>query len=535
MKRSRENEKGAALIFAMIFVAVLTIMGVSMMFLSQSETWSSLNYRLMTQARYGAEAGVQAGAAYLTNPTNGYTPAGTAADPLSNYNTNVSPVTRLSGNTNPIALGATVDGVSANYPVSLTNAFPGTGSVVSGNTTVNYSVSAKLLAMRQVQQCGNGSLITAQTWQLTSHGDIQGVRNAEADVSAILEQQVLPCYPYAGFGTGNGCNVINFNGGGTIDSYDSAAVNGNSTPSTQSYDGNLGSNGTLNTASNTTVAGTFSSPRVGANTTCQNGSVQPALTGNTTAVSGCEDSTQLANSACGTSCTSNCTATEVKLAQPFNPTPPTTDYPTCVGSQTVASCDAAIVTTQNALTLGATITPGNYGDISINGNTGLTLNPGTDANGNCIPGIYYINSITISGNQNANITIGACPGGNGHNTTYQPIIINIVGSGLSSGTVLDIGGNGFSNPGYDPSLLQIQYGGTGAINLHGNGNSAAVLFAPNSALTFSGNANWYGSVIGKTLTSNGGARVAIHYDRRLADKLFNVGNWTLNSFTWSKF
>ena len=533
MKRSREKEKGAALIFAMILVAVLTIMGVSMMFLSQSETWSSLNYRLMTQARYGAEAGVQAGAAYLTNPANGYTPAGTTADPLSGYNTNLSPVTRASGNTNPIALGATVDGITANYPVSLTNAFPGTGSVIAGNNTVNYSVSAKLLAMRQVTQCGYGSSITAQTWQLTSHGDIQGVRNAEAEVSAILEQQILPCYPFAGFGTGNGCNVINFNGGGTIDSYDSAAVNGNSTPSTQSYDGNLGSNGTLNTASNTTVAGSFSSPRVGANTTCQNGSVQPALTGTTSAVSGCQDSTQLANNACGNPL--------VKLSQPFNPTPPVTDFPTCTGSL-AASCDATILSTLPS-------NPGNnlypsptntYGNLSANGgsSTTITLNPGTDANGNCIPAVYYINSITISGQ--ASLTIGKCPGtgtNNGNNpAVYQPIVINVVGSGISApSNVLDIGGGGFANPGYDPSLLQIQYGGSAGINLHGNGSSSAVLFAPNSPLTFSGNANWYGSVIGNTITSNGAAQVSIHYDRRLADKLFNVSNWTMNSFTWSKF
>jgi Tfp pilus assembly protein PilX len=530
MKRSREKEKGAALIFAMIFVAVLTIMGVSMMFLSQSETWSSLNYRLMTQARYGAEAGVQAGAAYLTNPANGYTPPGTASDPLSGYNTTVSPVTRASVNANPIALGATVDGVSANYPVSLTNAFPGTGSVMAGNTTVNYSVSAKLLAMRQVTQCGNGLSITAQTWQLTSHGDIQGVRNAEAEVSAILEQQVLPCYPYAGFGTGNGCNVINFNGGGTIDSYDSAAVNGNAAPSTQAYDGNLGSNGTLNTATNTTVAGTFSSPRVGANTTCQNGSVQPALSGNTTAVSGCQDSTQLASNACGNPL--------VKLAQPFNPTPPTTDYPTCSGS-TAGSCDATILSSLPS-NPGSPLTPGNYGNLSASGGTSsvITLNPGTDALGHCIPGVYYINSISLSGQ--ASLQIGACPGtgtNNGNNAAqYQPIVVNIVGSGISApSNVLDIGGNGFSNPSYDPSLLQIQYAGTAGINLHGNGSSSAVLFAPNSPITFSGNANWYGSVIGNTIQSNGNATVSIHYDRRLADKLFNVGNWTMNSFTWSKF
>ena len=84
-------------------------------------------------------------------------------------------------------------------------------------------------------------------------------------------------------------------------------------------------------------------------------------------------------------------------------------------------------------------------------------------------------------------------------------------------------------------MLQIQYAGTGAINLHGNGSSTAVLYAPNSPITFSGNANWYGSVIGKTIQSNGGASVSIHYDRALQANLATVGNWTLDSFTWSKF
>ena len=78
MKRSKQ--KGAALIFAMIFVLVLSIMAASLMFLSQSETWSSMNYRLMTQSRYGAEAGLHAAANYFMNS---YTlPNTTGSDPL---------------------------------------------------------------------------------------------------------------------------------------------------------------------------------------------------------------------------------------------------------------------------------------------------------------------------------------------------------------------------------------------------------------------------------------------------------------------
>ncbi len=77
MKRS--NEKGTAMLFAIILVLVLSVMAASMMFLSQSETWASMNYRLMTQTRYGAEAGVHAAANFLLN--NYVPPAPTAGTP----------------------------------------------------------------------------------------------------------------------------------------------------------------------------------------------------------------------------------------------------------------------------------------------------------------------------------------------------------------------------------------------------------------------------------------------------------------------
>jgi hypothetical protein len=179
---------------------------------------------------------------------------------------------------------------------------------------------------------------------------------------------------------------------------------------------------------------------------------------------------------------------------------------------------------------------GNYGDISVSGNSGqvVTFVPaGTNA-ANCAPGIYYVNSISLSGQ--ASITVGPCPGtgpGTGNPAVYLPVIINVVGNGQA--TPLDIGGNGIANGTFNSTLLQIQYAGTGAINLHGNGSSSAVLYAPNAPITFSGNANWYGSVIGNTLQANGGASVSIHYDRALQQNLATVGNWTLDTFTWSKY
>src|SRR5712692_9445690 len=179
MKRS--NQKGVALLITLILVLVLSVMAASMMFLAQSETWSSLNYRLMTQARYGAEAGLHAAANYITNPATGYPGIG-ASDPITAYNINVSPVT-ASGN--PVVLSS-LSGVSANYPVSsVQTAFStaSTGGLTAGASSVNYTTSAKLLSMRQFLQCGNDQPLTAQLWKLTSHGDITGVRNAEVEVS----------------------------------------------------------------------------------------------------------------------------------------------------------------------------------------------------------------------------------------------------------------------------------------------------------------------------------------------------------------
>jgi hypothetical protein len=148
--------------------------------------------------------------------------------------------------------------------------------------------------------------------------------------------------------------------------------------------------------------------------------------------------------------------------------------------------------------------------------------------GVCQSGTYYVNSISLSGN--ASIAVGPCPN---NPAVYLPVIINVVGNGQA--TPLDIGGNGIANSTYNSTLLQIQYAGTGAINLHGNGDSAAVLYAPNAAITFSGNANWYGSVIGQTIQANGSASVSIHYDRALQQNLMTVSNWTLDTFTWSKY
>jgi hypothetical protein len=300
-------------------------------------------------------------------------------------------------------------------------------------------------------------------------------------------------------------------------------------PVTQNYDGNLGSNGNVNTAANTTINGTFASPDTGVGA-CGGGAGVDALSGNTTAVTGCSQSTTVCVPAPGL----------VKLPQTVTMVTPV--IPTSVYSPAPNLGNGDV---PNTLTPCTGNCPqhgpnnGNYGDIGISGGTNniATFVPGIDPTSHaCVPGIYYVNSISIAGN--ASIAVGPCPNtGPGSNppvpAVYMPVVINVVGNGQS--TPLDIGGNGIANSTFNSTLLQIQYAGTGAINLHGNGSSSGVLYAPNSPITFSGNADWYGSVIGNSIQSNGNARVSIHYDRALQANLMSVGNWTLDTFTWSKY
>src|SRR5580765_1421735 len=86
------HERGIALVLALFLMSALSVLGASLMFLSQTETYASMNYRMMSQARYAAEAGIQKASNFLLDPTQYAAP--TAADLLGpGCNRTVSPVT----------------------------------------------------------------------------------------------------------------------------------------------------------------------------------------------------------------------------------------------------------------------------------------------------------------------------------------------------------------------------------------------------------------------------------------------------------
>jgi len=88
----KRDEQGIALVITLFLMASLSALAVSMMFLSQTETASSRNYKTMSQARYAGEAGVHKAINYLNS--TGYTGATLA---YANFGMGKSPVTCVSG------------------------------------------------------------------------------------------------------------------------------------------------------------------------------------------------------------------------------------------------------------------------------------------------------------------------------------------------------------------------------------------------------------------------------------------------------
>ena len=554
----RTRQRGVALFFALILVALLSVMGASIMFLAQSETWSSLNYETMTQARYGAESGLNAAANYLVNT---YTaPATGGSDPLGNYNTATSPV-QYGGN--PVVLSTTQS--QSNYPVAaVETAFQNAaqGSLAMGNSTVNYTASATLVAMNQVTTAAGP--MTVQTWSITADGTTSGVRNAQEEVTGILERQVtfaaVSAPSYGVFATGNQCGALTFSGGVTVGSYDSAHPTfsgGSLVP--DAWGGDIGANGNLNESGGARVNGTMSTPRTGVGN-CSAGGVDAWTDSGGATVTGC-------NAAPPAPCVSGGL---VHLSQPVTystPTMPT--MPTALSSNTTitstTTCASASLSNCSGTAGHLTLTGSSYGNLSLSGGAVLTLSPpssgasygnlnisGGSAMTLSTAATYNIQSLTVSGSSHTTVSNTAAmtmniatsvslSGGDSLILSgSNPVTVNIVGTTSSSPFTSSGGGITNINAGGAPTPvnLQIMYAGTHTISLSGGTKTAAAVYAPNAPLNLSGGSSWYGSLIGSTINDSGG--VSIYYDRELGSTtsstpIATVGNFMMDSFSWSRF
>ena len=480
-----KNDTGSALIMSLLIVVALSIVGSGMTVLSLSETYGSMNYRLMTQARYGAESAVHKAANYLLN---NYVQPGAVADPLGAYTLTVLPV-RANGA--PVVLSA-INGVAANYPVAATQtAFlaAAAGSLVAGNANVQYSASATLLSMRQVDIYGSPTPVVIQTWQITGRGVTSGARNAEVEVTTTLERQTTPIFNYAVFATNAGCGSLTLSGGAVVDSYDSQNItmSGGSVV-TQQHGGNVGSNGNLNESGGATIYGTMSTPRTGVGNCSASGVSAWTQSGGATVTGGLIQLPQ---------------ALAFPTPAAPNPMPPTNNI-TVNNSLNCASLAGCTPGSPS----GFAFAPGSYGNINMSGGSIVHLSAG----------IYSVNRLSLSGGSTLVIDSG-------------PVVFNMGGQG--GGTVVDFSGGALTNASLDPGRFQIQYAGTASIRLSGGTTSAGMVYAPNSPIQLSGGTHWYGAIVASTFNASGGMRV--HNDRQLANEFMSVGNYMLGGFSWKKY
>ena len=497
---ARSGERGIAMIVALFMVLILSVLGSALVFVSRTETLSSLNYKTMSQTRYAAESGVHRAANHLLWT---YVPPANPAE-LALFDTTQSPV-RVVANGRPVVLGRTA--ADSNYPdVGQVNGYVASsqGNLNVNVGTVAYRSSALLLAMRQIPDpFFPGQWITLQTWQITGTGTVGGAGSAEVEVSAIIERQAVPIYKFAAFATDPGCDALRFGGGAGTNSYDSGLFGGAGVPAVDAYGGNVGTNGNMNEIGATTVIhGSLSTPRTGVGA-CGggNGGAVPALTiaGGATVDGG---------------------LVELPQAVPYptpplpNPMPPTGNQAFNGGCNLLAllfcsNQGGGSITLDPALSL----TPGTIvlADMRVGAGTNITLKPGT----------YIVNSLSFQGGG----TIKVDPASNG------PVIIQVAGQ--NTNTPIDFTGGSISNPTYDPSRLQIFYAGDKNVKLTGGASSAALVYAPNASSSFTGGSTFYGAVVSGRITDMGGT--TINYDRNLDKEALMAGNPTMSSFTWRSF
>ena len=501
---ARSDERGIAMIVALFMVLILSVLGSSLVFVSRTETLSSLNYKTMSQTRYGAESGVHHAANHLLWA---YVPPNTPAE-MALYDITSTPV-RAVANGRPVVISNHPD-FGSNYPDNAQlNAFVAAlnniGQLNVANGTVTYTARATLLKMRQIQDpFFPGQFITLQSWLVIGTGRVPGAGSAEVEVSAVIERQAVPIFKYAAFATDGGCDALRFGGGATTNSYNSSTFNGVGVPAMDNWGGNVGTNGNMNEiGATTTIHGSLSTPRTGVGA-CGggNGGSVPALTtsGGATVDGG---------------------VVELPQSVPF-PTPPVPNPLPPTGNQTFnAGCPAGtlLFCAPNGGTpildpalVGGTIT---LADMRVTAGTTLRLKPG----------VYVVNSVTLAGGATlvADINPAVVPA--------EQVIFQVAGQ--NTNTPIDLTGGSLSNPTYDPSRLRFFYAGDKQVKLTGGAGSATLVYAPNAVTSFGGGGDFYGAVVGGRITDMGGA--TIHYDRNLDKEALVAGNWTMGTFTWRSF
>jgi hypothetical protein len=491
-----------------------------MMFLSQSEGWSTTNYRLMSQARDGAEAGVHRAAHFLSGGDFGLGGVQPATPPWQyrppdppftsiNFSPAVAPATsspvldsaghrvglKTSNVASMIPYGAsnlvypTGVGVQASVQSNFNTYVQGSLPTTNGNVT--YGAYAELLSIKAIGTasllCGGGAgSNTLERWKVTGVGQVAGVQGATVQVSSLIDRPIVSCAPVAAYATSNTCDNSNpplsFNGGGITDSYDSTTsgcTSGNigTTPGAggcglANTGGSVGTNGNAAISNSTVIGGSIYEPRPGA---VGGGSCQ-------TPVTGCTSPTCITG-----------TPQVIQEAQVPSYPPPTLPTPTptvCAGSgcdtiQAPSDCDSRTLQCSRRVAAtglnlpawtspGGVITAGNTGGNSdkqfrmvptctpavISCASGTTAYQDLAIKGNNIfhfcPGTYSVNSVAMG----SGATLVIHPTADAWCSGSGPVMINVYGAGHNlNQPVIDLSSGTLTNTSMSASNFQLLYSG----------------------------------------------------------------------------
>ena len=199
-------------------MAALSALAVSLMFLSQTETSSTRNYRTMSQARYAGEAGVHKAINYLTSsayvaPTSvrQLQPDGVAGHlHLRLYHHR--PRRPVVAGVRELQLSGRDGGDRLQH-----------GGAGDAGDQRRWHPEQRRAPDRHLRRLGEahvdapgrvygGGTGVIQTWEITATGTVPGSLPATVEVTALLERHVVDAQTFAVFATGTGCGAINMNG-----------------------------------------------------------------------------------------------------------------------------------------------------------------------------------------------------------------------------------------------------------------------------------------------------------------------------------
>lgn len=585
--QTRNRERGVALFFSIFALLLLTAIGAALIFMAGTETSVNSNYRQEQMAYFAAKAGLEEARARMmpSDPNSMYLSPGNATHPLFDPSLVAAPTTgnsmiyyvtnpgsgaaiqpwlssdkyyddelchegytAFSGTTPPEERcpappsGAWHQSYASALPFSGTaNALPykwarigpklnGSANYLTGTgatpTTATYNVNPNgtatvggvtaaigsstlicwdgseevpltISAAPAINNCSqmtisslnslNGAKMT-QVYVVTALGVT--TTGARKMVQADVALQPTTPFPYGLYATSNSCTAINFNGQNpSTNSYTTVAGVKVSSPT----GGDIGSNGGVAIGNGNVggIVGVLQPPPGNGN--CAN-PVQINSPGGQ----------MLGTTACPTGDNSN-PPTSCYIQSPYVfPTPPAPNPLTANVGYSIPACPPV---GKGKKSSGDCMSPGTYGNVSETGT--LTL----------VPGVYNMNQLQLTGNGQI---IVSPPGA---------VTINIGGCGDATcssanaiGNPLTIAGNGITDDTYSNDFI-VNYSGSGTVKIAGNGDVTAILNSPNAAIVQQGNGNWYGAILGNTVSIGGNA--FFHYDRQAALAPANNGYYTM--------